>query len=115
MKSVKKRTGGRRKPGWQQEIAKERIGILFRLAEHEFGRHPARSHRYAGLARKIAMRYNVKLPKEIKGRICNNCYRYLHPPKNCVIRSNSRTMAMEVKCLECGSVKRYPYAKEKRA
>jgi ribonuclease P protein subunit RPR2 len=106
---------GRRsaKPAWQQEIALERIKILFGLAGRESGKHPARSNRYAGLARRIGMRYNVKIPKEESRRVCKKCCRYLVPGKNCVVRSNSRRQAMEMKCLECGHVTRYPYAKEK--
>jgi ribonuclease P protein subunit RPR2 len=116
MKMLKRKSRGgrsRAKPGWQQEMAKERIQILFNLAGKEFGRHPARSHRYAELARKISMRYNVKIPKELKARVCNYCYRYLFPGKNCVVRSNSGKQSMETKCLECGKVNRRPYAKEK--
>jgi len=101
------------KPTWQQEIARERIRILFGCAGKEFALRPDRSHRYVGLARKIATRYNIGIPKELKRRTCKNCYRYLVPGKNCVVRSNSGTQAMEVRCLECGKVGRYPYSKEK--
>jgi len=115
MKGKGSRGGKRSKPGWQQEMAKERIMILFGLAGKEFDRHPGRSHRYVELARKISMRYNVKMPKQLKRRICNNCHKYLFPGKNCVVRSNSMSQSMEIKCLECGKVHRYPYVKEKRA
>jgi ribonuclease P protein subunit RPR2 len=114
-RSVKRRAVRRRssRPESQIRIAEERIGILFALAGKEFHRHPGRSHRYAELARKISMRYNVKIPKQLKGRLCNYCYRYLFPGKNCVVRSSSMRQAMEVKCLACGKVSRYPYSKEK--
>ena len=114
MKGAKSGVRSRKKPGWQQEMARERIEILFSLAGKQFPRHPDRSHRYAELARKIGMRYNVRIPKQIKRRICNKCNRYLFPGKNSTVRSNSSTLAMEVKCLECGHVARYPYSKEKR-
>lgn len=106
----RKRSG---KPSGQQEIADERIRILFSLARREFGRHPERSHRYVALARKIGMRYNVGIPKELKRSICKYCYRYIVPAKNCIVRSSSERQAMEVKCLECGKVGRYPYSREK--
>ncbi len=114
MKAAKSGARGRKKPGWQQEIAEERIRILVSLAGKEFGRHPERSGRYVELARKIGMRYNVKIDKQIKRRICNKCNRYLLPGKSCTVRSNSSNKAMEVKCLGCGHVARYPYSKEKR-
>jgi ribonuclease P protein subunit RPR2 len=102
------------KPGWQQEIAEERISILFGLAKHEFGGHPERSDRYVELARKIGMRYNVRLRKEFRMSLCRSCRRYLVPGKNCVVRSNARTLSVEVKCLGCGRVMRFPYGGEKR-
>ncbi len=102
------------KPGWQQEIAEERMRILMDLAGKEFGAHPERSDRYVGLARKIGMRYNVKMPKELKLRFCGGCSRYIVPGRNSVVRASSRTQSMEVRCLKCGKVNRMPYAREKR-
>lgn len=102
-----------KRPPWQKDIAEERITILFGLSEDEFKEHPERSHRYVALARKIGMRYNVKIPKELKRRVCNYCYSYLYPAKNCIVRSNSTKQAMEIRCLECDKVNRYPYNKEK--
>ncbi|MBN2330182.1 MAG: ribonuclease P [Candidatus Aenigmarchaeota archaeon] len=114
MKGAKSGVRSRKKPGWQQDIARERIEILFANAEKEFSRHPARSHRYAELARKIGMRYNVSIPKKIKGRVCKKCNRYLFPGINAKVRTSSARQAMEVRCLECGHVARHPYSKEKR-
>lgn len=115
-KSGKKRVPaarGRSKPAKQQDIALERIRILFGLARDEFKRgNPDRSHRYVGLARRMGMRYNVKIPTILKRRLCGKCHRFLVPGKNCVVRSNSRTKAMEIRCLECKGVTRYPYARE---
>ena len=100
------------KPGWQQEIAEERMGILLNLAGKEFSSHSERSDRYVELARKIGMRYNVKIPK-VSRSFCKKCYKYIVPGKNCIVRSSAKTRSMEVKCLECGMVTRLPYAKEK--
>jgi len=97
------------KPTWQQEIAGERIQILMKLAEDEFSTHPQRSDRYVSLSRRIATRYNIKIPKGLKRRICKHCYGYLSPGSNCIIRSDSRTRSMDVKCLGCGGTSRYPY------
>jgi len=103
------------KPGWQQSIAKERIARLFSLAEKEFPAHPERSHRHVSLARKIAMRYNVRLPASLKSRYCRKCYKYLKPSINCRVRTSAAQRAVIVTCLECGHVMRHPYRKEKLA
>ena len=102
-----------RKPGWQQDIARERISILFGLAEKEFKEHRERSQRYIQLARKIGMRYNVKIPENLKGSFCKNCNSYLKPGVNCRIRTNPAQKAIIIKCLECGKIARHPYRKEK--
>ena len=46
----------RAKPDWQKRLAKERVASLFSQAEA----NPLRANRYAALALKVAMRYNVK-------------------------------------------------------
>jgi len=111
MSREKRRRSSR--PGWQEEIASERIEILFGLAEEEFEEHPKRSDRYVELARKIGMRYNVRIPKKYRMRFCSSCGNYLVPGKNCTVRTNSRTLSVETTCRNCGHVMRNPYAKEK--
>ena len=103
------------KPRWQQAIGAERIERLFSLAEKEFPSHPERSHRYVSLARKIAMRYNIRLPSGLKRLYCRKCYKYLKPSINSRVRTNPRQRAVTVTCLECGHVMRYPYRREKSA
>jgi len=49
-----------RRPKWMLEIARERIDILFKLADQEFNQHPERANRYVKLARNIG-----KLQKSI--------------------------------------------------
>ncbi len=97
-----------RKPSWQQDIAEERIQILFSLAEKEFKKYPDRSKRYIELARKIGLRYNIRLPKELKTKFCKKCNSLLTAlTKQVRIDNKSKTIA--VKCLNCGEIYRYPY------
>jgi len=91
----------------------DRIQRLFSLAEKEFPKNPGRSHRYVSLARKIAMRYNIRLPPELKRLYCKKCYKYLKPSINSRVRTNSKQRAVIVTCLECGHIMRHPYRKEK--
>jgi len=93
-----------------QKIALERIHILFDLAKNEIKKHPERSKRYIELMRTIGMRYNVRIPKEMKRQICKKCNSYLLPGYNCKIRSAKKIMLIE--CLNCGNIMRYPYIKE---
>ena len=94
-------------------IAKERIKILFNLAEKEFKKHPGRSKRYVELARRIGLRYNLRLPKQLKRKFCKNCNTLLVPGFTSKVRISSKQKAVIIKCLECDKIYRYPYGKKK--
>jgi len=98
-----------RKPAWQIKIAKERIQILFDLAKKEFKTHPERSKRYIQLLRKIGLRYNIRLPKEIKRSFCKNCNSLLIPGLSSEVRLNKRTKSVNIRCKNCNKIYRYPY------
>ena len=98
-----------KKPEWQQQIANERIEILFNLAEKEFKKHPARSQRYVQLARKIGLRYNVRLIKTLKRRFCKNCNILLKSGITSRTRLDSRKRTIIIKCLNCNKIYRQPY------
>ena len=97
------------KPDWQTKIAKERIQILFSLAEKEFKLHPERSKRYIELARKIGLRYNVRLSKEQKRRFCKNCNTLLKPGVSSKVRLDKSTKTVNVQCLNCNQIYHHPY------
>lgn len=90
-----------RKPEWQKRLAEKRVERLFDIADDSFDKKPDESHRYVQLARKIAMRYNIK----IKRKFCRKCDRYLKPGVNCRIRIKDGYTV--VKCLECGTTRKY--------
>jgi ribonuclease P protein subunit RPR2 len=102
------------KPASWRRIAKERISILFKEADKEFRKHPERSKRYVELAKKIGMRYKVRIPKDLKRRFCSKCLSYLKPGVNCRVRTRKEKRAVTVTCLVCGSVSRHPYIREKQ-
>ncbi|MCD6591223.1 MAG: ribonuclease P [Candidatus Aenigmarchaeota archaeon] len=104
----------RKKPAKWLRIAKERIKILFTIAENEFDKHPERSKRYIQLAKKIAMRYNIRIPKPLKRKFCKKCFSLLKPGKTARIRTSKDKQSVIITCLMCGHVKRYPYIREKK-
>jgi len=97
------------KPDWQTKIAKERIEILFSLAEKEFKKHPERSRRYVELARKIGLRYNVRLLKDDKRKFCKKCNTLLKPGISSKVRLDKSTKTINVHCLNCEKIYRFPY------
>ncbi|MBI4020785.1 MAG: ribonuclease P [Candidatus Aenigmarchaeota archaeon] len=101
-----------KKPQWQKDIARERVEILFSLADRTFPARPDRAHRYVQLARKIAMRYTVRISPELRRRFCRACSHYLRPGVNVRFRTSAAQRAVLVTCLDCGHVSRLPYRRE---
>jgi ribonuclease P protein subunit RPR2 len=101
-----------RRPKWMIDIAKERMDILFSLAEKEFTQYPNRSNRYVTLARKISKKYNTKIPLKWNRRFCKKCYKFLKPGKNSYVRLVGGEV--HIKCKECNNIMRIPYKKEKK-
>ncbi len=89
-------------------IALERIGDLFALAEVEArGTTPALADRYVGLARRIGMRYNVRLLPEYSELYCRGCSRYWVEGRT--VRTRLRGGHRVRVCLQCGRSRRVRY------
>lgn len=100
-----------RKPEWQRKIARERIKILFELAEKEFKKYPEKSRRYIQLARKIGLRYNIRFSRDLKRKFCKNCNSLLIHGFSSRVRIKNKVL--EIKCLNCGKTYRYPFKSKK--
>ncbi len=92
-----------------RKIALERIEILFELAEKAENKL---ADRYVYLARKIAMRFNLKLLKSLKQKFCHHCYIYFKPDR-VTVRTNAKNKVVEHTCSSCGKVTRYGYGRKK--
>ncbi len=104
----------RRKKKEERKIASERINVLFSLAEkYGLQGNTHRANRYAQLAWKIGMRYNVQIPSNLKRRYCRGCHTFLRPGVNCRVRLTGDRITMA--CQNCGRQYRYPFIREKRA
>jgi ribonuclease P protein subunit RPR2 len=103
----------RQKPQGWLNIAKERIEILFSEARKTASDKPNRANRYVTIARKIGMRYNVRIPSKHRREFCHKCGSYLLPGNNCKVRTNSKTQCVEYYCQNCNITNRYGYGKEK--
>ncbi|NOZ82282.1 MAG: ribonuclease P [Euryarchaeota archaeon] len=101
----------RRNRSLERRIARERMEILMQLAEEVFHRDRKLARRYVQLARRIAMKYNLRFPAGWKRRFCRRCGSFLVPGVN--LRVRCRKLRVIYTCLECGHVRRVPYAREK--
>jgi ribonuclease P protein subunit RPR2 len=88
-------------------IAEERIERLASLARDAAAEcHDDRAREYVRLARRLAERNRVSLPKELKRFTCDACDSYLRPGKNARVRLHDGHVV--VTC-DCGEQARYPY------
>tara|TARA_Y100000310_G_scaffold344364_1_gene456758 strand:+ start:1843 stop:2151 length:309 start_codon:yes stop_codon:yes gene_type:complete len=90
----------------QKEIAKERIKVLFEQARLQFPKNKGLANRYVTLARKLAMKVRMRMPKEFKRRFCKHCYKYLQPGANSRVRT--RDGKVVISCFECKKFMRIP-------
>lgn len=101
----------RRNKNTEKKIAAERIERLFGSAYLVYDKDPLLSNRYIMLARKIAMKYRVKIPKQYRLNYCRKCLSFLLPGKNTRMRINSGKVT--VTCMNCGHTRRYPIKERK--
>ncbi|MFH0837555.1 MAG: ribonuclease P [Candidatus Aenigmatarchaeota archaeon] len=96
----------RQKPADQVKIAKERIALLFSQAEQSAKKGKiAYANRYVQLARKIGMRYNVRMPSDYRRRFCRQCKKYLHVGLSSEERQEKGFL--KIRCLSCNRLMSY--------
>jgi len=92
-----------------REIARDRVKKLFEQADVVFLKDKKLANRYVGLARKIAMKFNLRMPNGYKRKYCKHCYSYLKPGVNLRVRTKDRKVVYY--CLECKKFMRFPLSK----
>ena len=99
----------RHAPTQLKELAVQRIDRLFTEAESAFPRHPERSERYVTLARKIAMKARITLPRALKQKYCKRCDAYLKAGVTSRVRLRNNFIL--ITCLRCRALRKFPYGK----
>jgi ribonuclease P protein subunit RPR2 len=86
-------------------IATQRVGVLFALADREARTgSPDLSDRYVQLARRIGMKYNVRMLPEYRTLFCQRCSAYWTEGRT--VRTRLRGGLRVQTCLRCGSLRR---------
>jgi len=89
------------------QIAQERLDRLQRLAAAAASDgDDERAREYVRLARRVAERNRLRLPRRFRRFTCDECDRYLVPGRNA--RTRLQDGHVVVTC-ECGALSRYPY------
>tara|TARA_Y100000310_G_C20612672_1_gene778865 strand:- start:571 stop:894 length:324 start_codon:yes stop_codon:yes gene_type:complete len=95
-----------------KKIAEERIEILFSEAAKVFSKNRERANRYVEMARKLAMKINLRMPVKYKRQYCKHCYSYLKFGDNA--RKRIRDSKIIIYCKTCKKYTRIPLSKKSR-
>lgn len=84
-----------------REIARERIDMLVKNALKE--KDESLAAQQARRAKKIAMRFRVRLPYEARQLYCKKCKAFIVPGRSARVRvGGAKTRAVRITCLRCG-------------
>jgi ribonuclease P protein subunit RPR2 len=89
------------------DVAAERIDRLHALAREAAADGDFdRSRDYVRLARRLAERHRLRLPRRFDRFTCDRCDAYLRPGRNARVRLGPGRVV--IRC-DCGATARYPY------
>ena len=95
----------------KRKAAKEEAEVLARrLMEssiHMAGTHLDLAKQQAAVARKVMLRFNVRLGRSLRGFTCRSCKTLLVPGVNARVRlGHGKTTVVRITCDSCGHVNR---------
>src|SRR3989344_2089827 len=86
-------------------IALSRVEELFKEAQSIFKKKPKLANRYIEIARKTAMKVNLRIPRILKRKFCKHCYAYLVPGETCRVRIHKSRVVYY--CFSCKKYMRF--------
>ncbi|MHA1937236.1 MAG: ribonuclease P protein component 4 [Candidatus Thorarchaeota archaeon] len=89
-------------------LARARIKLLWKQASEMTKIDPDGARQRMQMASRVAQKVRIKIPQEIKRKICRRCGMILIPGKTCRVRMRSnRSKHLTVTCTDCGNITRY--------
>ncbi|MCW4027322.1 MAG: ribonuclease P [Candidatus Bathyarchaeota archaeon] len=91
-----------------KRLARARIKLLWEQASEIAKTDPEGARQRMQVALKVAQKVRIKVPQEIKRKICRRCGMVLVPGESCRARMrNNRSTHLTVTCIACGNITRY--------
>jgi len=98
-----------------KRIALQRIHKLFNLAKETIREDPELAQRYVQIARRIAMKAQLRLPRKYRHLVCRKCKSFILPGVNCRVRiQRRRDPHIVTTCLNCGGHTRIPLRRREK-
>ncbi|MEM3073905.1 MAG: hypothetical protein QXK20_04110 [Nitrososphaerales archaeon] len=89
-------------------LARQRIERIMEVALEVAKTDYETAKKETALARRIALKYNVRLPFYLKRFFCHGCKQLIIPGLNCRVRLTRRSHMLKMTCLMCGHIYRRP-------
>ncbi len=90
----------------QERLAQEHISQLSKEYDKARYANKALANRYLQLIRRIAMKFRLRLPREVKHSYCKHCKQAFIPGKNCRVRTRDGKLVYY--CYSCKKYTRLP-------
>jgi ribonuclease P protein subunit RPR2 len=103
---MKRKRGYAKKSADTVKTAKLHIDSLLNQAKNVAKEKPALANRYVTLARKIAMKFKIRMTSEQKRLFCPYCYKFILPGKTLRVRVHGSKLIYY--CLHCKKFWRKP-------
>jgi len=85
----------------KKQIAIQRIQILFHNALSNAKHNPRLAERQAEMAKKISMKFKIKMPFEVSSSFCKKCKKFIAPGITSKIRLGSKPKSIRITCSYC--------------
>ena len=86
----------------KKDIATKRMYILFNNALFNARMDPDLAEKQASIAKKISMKYKIKMPYEIRSCFCKKCKKFIVPGINSKVRvGRSNVKSIRITCNFC--------------
>jgi len=85
----------------KKEIATKRIEILFNNALSNAKNNPGLAERQAQIAKKISMKFKIKMSFEVSSSFCKNCKKFIAPGIASKIRLGTKPKSIRITCVYC--------------
>ena len=85
----------------KKQIATRRIEILFNNALSNAKNNPRLAEKQAEIAKKISMKFKIKMPFEVSSSFCKKCKKFIPPGVRSKIRLGSKPKSIRITCTYC--------------
>ena len=85
----------------KKEIAMKRMEILFNNALSNAKNNPGLAERQAQIAKKISMKFKIKMPFEVSSSFCKNCKKFIAPGIAAKVRLGNKPKSIHITCSYC--------------